>query len=106
MMYPEIDVTRPVVTRGGYPARIICTDAEGDADRPIVALIREHIKAVGYNEWTHRFYRTGRHAPGGMDSPYDLFNVPLDDRATALERRIEDAMRILRGDPPSTWLRR
>ena len=55
-----------LVTRDGYPARIICTDAKGK--RPIVALFD-----IGEMERVARYTKNGRHDErGNVRSNFDL----------------------------------
>ena len=62
--------SKPLVTRSGLSARIVCDDASGDF--PIVAII-DKMSAVD-NCVTHIAYRkNGLVNPDGIHSPYDLF---------------------------------
>ncbi len=63
------DPTKPVRTRDGKPARILCTDARGDL--PIVALVG----APGESEYVQRFTKDGC-AYRNVPLPHDLINVP------------------------------
>ena len=62
--------SKPLVTRSGLSARIVCDDAPGDF--PIVAII-DKMSTVD-NCVTHVAYRkNGLVNPDGIHSPYDLF---------------------------------
>ena len=62
--------SKPLVTRSGLSARIVCDDAPGDF--PIVAII-DKMSTVD-NCVTHVAYRKdGLINPDGIHSPYDLF---------------------------------
>ena len=62
--------SKPLVTRSGLSARIVCDDAPGDF--PIVAII-DKMSTVD-NCVTHIAYRkNGLVNPDGIHSPYDLF---------------------------------
>ena len=62
--------SKPLVTRSGLSARIVCDDAPGDF--PIVAII-DKMSTVD-NCVTHFAYRKdGLVNPDGIPSPYDLF---------------------------------
>ena len=61
------DPRKPVQTRDGGSARIICTD-RADADYPIVALLEDEQCAM-------TFTKTGQ-AWAGSESPCDLINIP------------------------------
>jgi len=67
----EFDPTKPVQTRGGHKARIICTDRKNAVSFPIIALVDD---GEGYEE-TKSYTKGGRHYAGGNQSPYDLVNV-------------------------------
>ncbi len=69
------DPTKPVQTRGGRKARIICTDAKGM--QPIVALVTTSDPDV---ERVERFFLDGRcYSSLEVDSPHDLINVPEEE---------------------------
>ena len=75
MTEKKFDLSKPVRTRAGYPARIICTDrvylgVTGAASWPILALY-----VVKGNEATLACQANGQVSSKG-DSPYDLVNVP------------------------------
>ena len=64
--------SKPLVTRSGLSARIVCDDAPGDF--PIVVII-DKMSTVD-NCVTHVAYRkNGLVNPDGIHSPYDLFFV-------------------------------
>jgi hypothetical protein len=66
----KFDPTKPVQTRDGRSARIICTDRVGGA--PIVALVK-----IGLNEEANYGYRSDgvRYSKNG-DRSDDLVNIP------------------------------
>lgn len=66
------DPTKPVQTRDGRKARIICTDAVGD--RPVVALVME-----GGDEFMRRCFESGSFTGGGLCSA-DLINIPEEPK--------------------------
>ena len=62
--------SKPLVTRSGLSARIVCDDAPGDF--PVIAII-DKMSTVD-NCVTHVAYRkNGLVNPDGVHSPYDLF---------------------------------
>ena len=62
--------SKPLMTRSGFNARIICDDAPGDF--PIVAIIDK--MSMVDNCVTHIAYtKDGWINPDGIHSPYDLF---------------------------------
>lgn len=64
------DPTKPVQTRGGSKARIICTDAGGK--QPIVALISDD-KA---HEFPEKYGNDGSFFTIGGHAGHDLINIP------------------------------
>jgi len=64
------DPTKPVQTRDGRPARIICIDVVGD--RPILALIKE---ADDGAELSKHYYKNGIWSGAGHETADDLVNV-------------------------------
>lgn len=64
-----IDFTKPVQTRDGKPARILCTDRI-TRELPVVALI-----LLEGNEQICSFHPDGRYR-SDSDSDFDLINVP------------------------------
>ena len=66
----SFDVNKPVQTRDGRKARIICTDAKGN--RPIVALA-ERNSGDEYASWHGS---NGRWWPSGDETGDDLINIP------------------------------
>lgn len=67
------DPTKPVQTRGGLKARIICTDRVSSGDLwPILALI-------GWNktEEVVQSYRKDGTSGSSKEADYDLINVPV-----------------------------
>lgn len=66
------DPTKPVMTRDGRPARIICTDRRAPASgHNIIALVTE-----GIGEFTWHFYSDGSHIKNTI-SRNDLVNIPV-----------------------------
>jgi hypothetical protein len=63
------DPTKPVQTRNGKPARIICTDAKNVVGRPIVALITNNL---GHEETVLR----NTDGTSVVGPQFDLVNVP------------------------------
>src|SRR5574337_94440 len=61
------DPTKPVQTRAGHPARIICTDRKGEY--PIVALVDDDDKA-------RCFTKDGMYWASSKPCNNDLVNVP------------------------------
>lgn len=68
-MPKPLDLTKPVQTRDGRAARILCADAKGD--RPIVALI-----SVNEAELVRCFCPDGLASDQGGQCAGDLINVP------------------------------
>jgi len=64
------DPTKPVQTRDGRKARIICTD-RNDADFPIVALVDD-----GVYEEPKTYDSEGAYLPNMGESASDLINIP------------------------------
>lgn len=65
-----LDLTKPVQTRDGRPARIICTDRKSD-HYPILALLMED-----GTEYTTSFTVDGECYQNGGENRTDLVNVP------------------------------
>jgi len=65
------DPTKPVQTRDGRPARILCIDARGDL--PIIALVGA--PAPGESEYVQRYTADGRGYRNAL-LHHDLINVP------------------------------
>lgn len=65
------DPTKPVQTRDGRSARIICTDKKGEA--PIVALVSA---ISGDSEITYSFFLDGSFYCDDGTYPLDLVNTP------------------------------
>lgn len=75
-MNKPIDLGKPVQTRGGDSARIICTDAAKD-HYPVLALVKSGgIESVFSYTPEGRFY-----VSGGLD-PGDLVNIPEKHQRT------------------------
>jgi hypothetical protein len=66
----SIDFTKPVQTRDGRKARILCTDRTGGL-YPVVGLVSD-----GRIETTTCWMRDGTHVAGEHGLPMDLINVP------------------------------
>lgn len=75
-MSKPFDPTKPVQTRDGRPARIICTD-RNHIDGPIVALITAQTRGHEGEELIQSFYENGYYRPYPF-SPHsiDLVNIP------------------------------
>ena len=71
----KFDPTKPVQTRDGHPARIICTDAKGNW--PIVALVSTSTTIPPYvaEETPFPFSADGRRIIGAATTT-DLVNIP------------------------------
>ena len=67
----SIDWTKPVKTRDGRPARIICTNKKSSCQLTIVALIDN-----GSSEVMADYGLNGKFRPIGHDEGHDLINVP------------------------------
>lgn len=71
----DFDPTKPVQTRDGRAARIICTDRKDSAMKntcPIVALVTEKTGAESYAQ----YQLNGRSSIFTVDSDVDLINIP------------------------------
>lgn len=68
-----IDFNKPVQTREGRPARVICTDKKGSA-YPVWALV---MSESGHEEDSHSYTLNGRYFDNGDESEHDLMNVPV-----------------------------
>jgi hypothetical protein len=75
-MRKTVDFTKPVQTRAGYPARVICTDCK-NGDGPVIALVTmpEDHPSAGEERVRH-FYEDGRYLGEAKEHDYDLVNVP------------------------------
>ena len=67
------DPNKPVQTRDGRKARIICTDANKDSGNhyPIVALVTRHSRL----EYAERFRADGKCDDALFNRPMDLINI-------------------------------
>lgn len=65
------DPTKPVQTRDGRPARIICTDRNTEINVPIIALVTDNSGREGI-----QCYDSEGHLYGSRESVTDLINVP------------------------------
>jgi len=74
-----LDLTRPVQTRAGKKARIICTDRVTTG----VCSIVELISCGDYGEYTEVYSPDGRARTDKADSPQDLINIPEKRKMTA-----------------------
>lgn len=68
--YKPVDLTKPVQTRDGRAARILCTDRK-HSEHPVVALVKCH----DFQEHCYTFSADGRNLPG-LGTDLDLVNVP------------------------------
>ena len=66
----KFDPTKPVQTRDGRKARIICTDYKGSI-QPVIAIIDE-----GDRESVHWYNKDGRFLTIAQETRDDLINVP------------------------------
>ena len=80
------DPTKPVQTRSGKKARIICTDRRGHNERPIIALV-DH----GGNETVLSYYPDG--TLEGDDN--DLVNIPETVTVWITVHRIEGGFNFI-----------
>lgn len=69
---PMLDLNKPVTTRDGRPARILCTDAISKFGQPIVGLI-----TTNDQEYPACWSPNGRFYLGEKDSDSDLINPPV-----------------------------
>lgn len=68
-----IDFNKPVQTRSGWPARVICTDRDRQC-WPVVALVGHPNTEVG--EIIYSYTAEGMVSMTVKDGPMDLVNVP------------------------------
>lgn len=68
----DFDPTKPVQTRDGRAARILCTDRESNGAGSIVALVRIRKGA----ERVHTYYAAGHLWEDGREADGDLVNIP------------------------------
>jgi len=74
---PAFDPTKPVETRDGRKARILCTDKKGAKKYPVVALIEDE----DGDEDEATYTPEGHFFDDGSEDPRDLVNVaPKDER--------------------------
>lgn len=66
-----VDLTKPVQTRDGRKARVICTDAQ-HPQLPVTVLVRYQ---DGY-EYPRSYTRAGRYRVEEESSGFDLINIP------------------------------
>ena len=74
-----IDLKKPVQTRDGKAARIICTDRT-NSEYPVVALV---YLPDDFGEQLETYTLKGRYSQANVDNPYDLVNVP-EEKVTYL----------------------
>lgn len=67
----QVDLTKPVQTKGGRRARVICTDA-ANSSYPVLVLIADDFG----HEDVVRYDSAGYHAGGA--GAWDLINVPAE----------------------------
>lgn len=65
------DPTKPVQTRDGRPARILCTDARNNYRKPIFALVTH-----GDSEQFWQYHSDGKINAGSITDVLDLVNIP------------------------------
>lgn len=71
----EFDPTKPVQTREGNEARIICTDRIGN--QPIVALFKGYTRKDEEEiEFIESYHSNGEYLSNGDDFGLDLINIP------------------------------
>jgi DNA-directed RNA polymerase subunit M/transcription elongation factor TFIIS len=68
----KIDPTRPVQTRSGRPARIVCTDCKNESN-PLVVLVSYRTG----NELVYTYRADGKFSGSGERLSEDLINVSL-----------------------------
>lgn len=68
----KLDLTKPIVSRGGHPVRIVCSDMKGE--RPIIALHQ-----TGDTEIALMHTLDGIVQNGGYDSWTTISNAPEHD---------------------------
>lgn len=67
-----LDLTKPLRTRSGVPARVVATDVMDREGRSLLVLLHKHDTEV-----TYRLYPGGTfHPPGHGANDLDLVNVP------------------------------
>lgn len=66
-----LDLSRPVQTRDGRPARIIANDVKGDTENKVIALVD-----MGDEEILAIRLANGKLLMDDQESPDDLINVP------------------------------
>ena len=70
-----LDLTKPVQTRDGRKARILCTDLMSEGRKyPIMAAVRYHAESF---ESLYVYTRDGKYLVGVNEDPRDLINVPV-----------------------------
>jgi hypothetical protein len=70
----KFDPTKPVQTRDGRKARILCTDLK--TDQPIVAAVTNRCG----EEFAHRFSISGHFYPSQTVADIDLINIPEEPK--------------------------
>jgi hypothetical protein len=70
-MNHNFDVSKPVQTRGGKPARIVATDYKAGRGYTILAVIMESDR-----EYAFSYLPDGRFSSDGREEDNDLVNVP------------------------------
>lgn len=86
------DPTRKVITRQGYPARIICTDREGVHD-PLIALVKR-----GGGEDLLTYSKDGKYSHHRVDNDLDLFFAPRKQSRWIFLRKCEYIDKIERSN--------
>lgn len=78
-----LDLTRPVQTRDGKKARVICSDRKNSADYPVVALIEEDEELINCYTRDGKFF----HGVNVVQHGLDLVNVPELDPTKPVQAR-------------------
>lgn len=74
----KFDPTKPVQTRGGIPARILCHNLRGAAGgETIIALLSDTNTG---QEWVRHYFSDGRYEKSKHMSSEDLVNIPEQTR--------------------------
>lgn len=71
-----LDLTKPVRTRDGRKARIVCTDVDDGTEYPILALVKSRLNG---KEESYSYRICGSYSVRAVEDPSDLVNVePLE----------------------------
>ena len=94
-----LDISKPVITRNGYKARILCTDYKGVNGETIVAAIERRNL-----EFARSYYKSGRYFPDqSTQSDHDLINAPEPPKWRAWEPREVPIGAIVRNKSTGDW---